>query len=440
MSASRELEITLAEDRSRGLTTEGADDKAKHPRAVNIQFVSEGQKFVIKVIPHPDYARLFPVTRAQVPLTQLDLWAKVNDCTSVWRNKVVFYRTPLVQFYPFQERSKKPLSLLNINVPFSYTRMLKELAIAGQKLFQQVFLPPVEGYEEVHEIGIALQKLSATPNLWIKITSDSFYAPWNLMYLGDFKKDVSADKFWGYQHFIEHDTADSTSSRVLKPGLSVALHFDEAIDKQFVDIKCNEHIVELLKSYDAVSVNQRNTKDGFLDQLSKGAREEFFYFCCHAVSDADTDVSLGKARFMLTDLRSIEEQKEFKDDREAIEPDDLDVYAPKLVNRPVVFMNCCQVAKMNSVFYRGFAAKFLYYYASAVIGPNIEIPTVFARDFAKKFFKQFFRGGSDCNLGSVLLALRREFFDKHENPLGLVYLLYRGADIHIESPVLKSNP
>jgi hypothetical protein len=92
---------------------------------------------------------------------------------------------------------------------------------------------------------------------------------------------------------------------------------------------------------------------------------------------------------------------------------------------------------MNSIFYRGFATKFLHYYASAVIGPNIEAPTVFARDFAEQFFDRFFQGGPERNLGSVLLTLRREFFDKHKNPLGLVYLLYRGADTYIEGPVLK---
>src|SRR5438552_2801758 len=160
-------------------------------------------------------------------------------------------------------------------------RILKDLAIAGQKLFQQIFLPPDEGYEEARKIGLALQKLSDIPDLWIKITSDEFYAPWNLMYLGDFKKKVSADKFWGYQHLIEHDTADNTSSRILKPGLNVALHFDEGIDRQFADIKCNEQVVQLLESYEAVNIKQRNSKEVFLNQLSEGAQEEFFYFCCH---------------------------------------------------------------------------------------------------------------------------------------------------------------
>src|SRR5436309_825795 len=199
MSASIELKLTTDQDRSKGLIAEDTDDKEKHPRAVNIHFVSEGERFRIEVVPHPDYAERFPVTKAPLPLTLFELWAKVSDCTSVWRNKVVFYRVPFVKNYPFQERSERPLSLLNINLPFASSRILKDLAIAGQKLFQQIFLPPEEGYEEARKIGLALQKLSDIPDLWIKITSDEFYAPWNLMYLGDFKKKVSVDKFWGYQ-------------------------------------------------------------------------------------------------------------------------------------------------------------------------------------------------------------------------------------------------
>jgi hypothetical protein len=318
--------------------------------------------------------------------------------------------------------------------------MLRDLAIAGQKLFQQIFRPPVEGFEKVQEIGLALQKLIDIPNLWIKITADKFYAPWNLMYLGDIRKQVSVEKFWGYQHFIEHDPSDKAlPTRVFKPKLNIALHFDEDIDKQFSTIKCNEYILKNLKGYETVNISHRHSKEAFLDELYKGAVEELFYFCCHAVAEGDTAPGFGKARIMLTDTRTEDEKHSFPNARAAIEPNDIDLYLDQrnLLNRPIVFMNCCQIAKMNSVFYRGFASRFLHYYASAVIGPNIEIPTVFARDFAEQFFDRFFQGGPERNLGSVLLTLRREFFDKHKNPLGLVYLLYRGADTHIEGPVLK---
>jgi hypothetical protein len=109
--------------------------------------VGDSDRFRIVVTPHPDYAKHFPVTQAKLPLTREELWAIVSDCTKVWRNNVVYYRTPVLPFYPFQERSQEPLSLLKVNIPFVYNVMLKGLAIAGQKLFQQIFLSPVEGFE-----------------------------------------------------------------------------------------------------------------------------------------------------------------------------------------------------------------------------------------------------------------------------------------------------
>jgi hypothetical protein len=105
MSTSRELELIPDQDRTSGLTSDGRDNEFKNPRAVLINFVSvdDSDRFRIDVTPHPDYAKHFPVTQAKLPLTREALWAIVSDCTEVWRNRVVYYRTPFLPFYPFQE-------------------------------------------------------------------------------------------------------------------------------------------------------------------------------------------------------------------------------------------------------------------------------------------------------------------------------------------------
>ena len=440
MSAGVELPLTLERDRTAGMSATAGYDAANHPRAVDIHIAEDNGKFKVELTPH-DYAHLFPVTTARIPLTPSELWRVTSDCTRVWRDRVVNYWNPLLpQKFSFHERSRGPLNWMGHTLPLVYSGILKDLARAGRKLFQQIFRPPADGYEEMCEIGAGLEKLVDIPDLWVRITTEDFYAPWNLMYLGDFRRNPSSEKFWGFQHLIEHDPAKRVMPpRVFGPKLDVALHFDAGIDRQFPDIACNARVQSLLGGYETIGISQRHTKDEFLEKLGGGADEELFYFCCHATAGGDAAPSFGNPRLMLTDLRPTEQQEQNPSGRDFIEPDDIDVYLDnrKWPARPIVFMNCCEVAKMSSIFYRGFASKFLNHHASAVIGPNIEIPAVFARDFATQFFDRFFEGGTDRSIGSVLHELRREFLRDHDNPLGLVYLLYRGADTYLTGPILK---
>jgi hypothetical protein len=109
-------------------------------------------------------------------------------------------------------------------------------------------------------------------------------------------------------------------------------------------------------------------------------------------------------------------------------------------------LNACQGAQLNSVFYQGFANTFLSRDASAVIGPQTEIPAVFAGEFARRFLDAFFAGGRDRDgnlvrqVGSILWDLRREFLDRYNNPLGLLYSLYRGADVFLPTALPKKRP
>ena len=433
-----ELEIRPELDRSRGLTTEITDEE--HPCALNITIDHKVDGYHIKVLPHPAYAHLFSVTETRLPITQAQLWGYVSDCTSVWRNRVVTYKTSFVNFFPFQEKTEKPLSLLGLRLPMVYSRMMEKLALAGRTLFVQIFRPTERGYEEVQKIGDALEALSKIQNLWIKITSRDFYAPWNLLYLANDFDKPRREGFWGYQHVIAHNPAENSQSRkIFKPKFDVALHLDLEIDKQPGDFKGITKVVQLLRSYETGALAERNTREDFLNQLRKGTHEDFFYFCCHGLTEGDEGPGFGKSRLRLTDIRT-EEEKE-GEGQEEIGPGDVAVYmnGAKWTTRPIVFLNCCQLTKMNSIFYEGFAATFLNHDAIAVIGPHIEIPTVFARDFAKAFFEEFFQGGRDRSIGHVLLKLRRQFLDTHENPLGLAYLLYSGADSYVQSPVLRRN-
>ena len=61
---------------------------------------------------------------------------------------------------------------------------------------------------------------------------------------------------------------------------------------------------------------------------------------------------------------------------------------------PLVLINACRALKSGSIFYDGFAEPFLYKNARCLIGPVIEMPVVFGKEFARRFFQQSLRGGN----------------------------------------------
>ena len=107
---------------------------------------------------------------------------------------------------------------------------------------------------------------------------------------------------------------------------------------------------------------------------------------------------------------------------------------------PLVFLNICDGGQFAPTrIYKDFGPTFLGHGACSVIGPLIDIPAIFAGEFASRFFEEFFRGGQDASVGEILYKLRYQFFNDYKNPLGMVYSLYRGADIYLKDSVLKTE-
>ena len=100
-----------------------------------------------------------------------------------------------------------------------------------------------------------------------------------------------------------------------------------------------------------------------------------------------------------------------------------------LPSTPLLFINACESAELSPYFYDDFLTYFVTRGARGAIGTECKIPAVFASEWADRFFKRFLSGRS---LGKLFLELRREFYYKHNNLLGLAYALYCDADTQIE--------
>ena len=207
-----------------------------------------------------------------------------------------------------------------------------------------------------------------------------------------------------------------------RPSLAISLNVNTDIDQQMgVPLITNQ-----VKYWDKISqkggaqVVVRKTKDEVTQALADvSTSDRIFYFYCHAVSkslaegggpDASTLVLSGGGRLTLGDLN---------------------IEAPLkrvLPGAPLVFINACESAELSPLFYDGFVPYFMAKGARGVIGTECETPALFAAEWAQRFFDHFLTGKS---LGQAFLDLRREFYYKHNNLMGLLYALYCDGDTQV---------
>jgi hypothetical protein len=374
----------------------------------------------------PALRAIFPDPQVPLGLTTTTLAPLVDSCQKLWWQQIFGSHFPKRRF---QDVSEKPVS-----ESVHRKDILPKLAQTGRELFIQIFRPSGPEYESTQNVGAALRRLMSREGLSITIRSRDFFVPWNLLYLGAAGTSDPAG-FWGYQHVIEHDISrlvTSTSPFATQP--RVAVHLDENIDrdKRFQEFRANARVVGLLKDY-GIDPVPRNDLPAFQQGLLAGADEHIFYFCCHA--RAGKAEATGPQLFLTNPPPPPPPAP--------ITPINIDDWLDEcqaLPGRPLVFMNACEAAQSGSFLYKGFASTFLSHYASSVIGPELEMPAVFARDFALKFFEQFFRTGPENSVGKILLRLRQEYMREHCNPLGLVYSLYRGGGLYLASHLPAGQP
>jgi hypothetical protein len=428
----------VANDRSKDFSVVRGSRETDHPRDINLIIDLVGTAFEIRVqtpLKSFDTKKNWHDT---LSLTRDLLWGEAQKIRQAWHDAAVDFRKGGA--YPLQEKwdFSSDLSLR--------PELLPKLARAGALLFRAIFFPRDPGdprkYQRLHEIGEILKKESRQKSLWIRVTSGQFYAPWNLIYSEDLDDDGSnatPQGFWGYQHVIEQAPGDAALEKDLDfdEPLQIGLQLDENIDTK-LNVACNDPILNLLSSYEDGAINTvpRNRSEDFKKALrATQLLDHILYFCCHAVAEGDsTALRIGESHFSLTDDVDIT-------------PADMDLCLKENVFKrgPIVFFNACQGAQLNSVFYQGFASTFLSRDASAVIGPQTEMPAVFAGEFARRFLEAFFSGGYDGKgnlvrqVGSILWSLRREFLDQYNNPLGFLYSLYRGADVFLPKPLAKRS-
>jgi hypothetical protein len=369
---------------------------------------------------------------ATINLTGDGLFDIVQACRSAWEQALealAITRPDPVSggekpYRPYENAWEKP-------VPDEVFHALgAKLAAAGSDLFISVFErnqgTPLDG------IAAKLREIARSGSRMLTVRTTCFHIPWRMLYThptGELAADGSnfePSGFWGYQHVIEqypsiYPINDQLRTPAGKLGFAAALH--ERIDTEFgVDcIKRHHDFVQ--SSADLLTYIEWTKIIGLEKGLSAVPFEQqLIYFLCHAeVAGSSTAPVLVPATLQLTDgyidasrVRVLVKKK----------------FAP---NPPLIFINACRGGQLGTLVRQNFtfASQFLEQGAICVVGPQIEVPAVFAGEFGNRFFNRFVkRVKPPPQVGLVLREITRDMWNCN-NPFGLVYSLYAGADCHI---------
>lgn len=395
-------------------------------------------------VPLPDYLK----RSVPLPLNEMSLQGTVHLVREAWRTEVLNFPVNGTAVY------QREWNLSQVVSPDVQQSRLLRMALAGEQLYNALFFPSpsmvdnTTDLKALNDIGEVLRDSTAQASMWFRVTSGTFYLPWNLIYsrkIMDRKggSDVDPTGFWGYQHLIEHIPAGNEYRLDTTEPLQMRLYADEGIEadllKLGLDSTCHRSLGEHLKTYAAGSLYiEEYTQCLELSDalMSIPLQDQLIYFFCHAISEGDA----GSIRFEPSYLKLGDE-----DCRITVARLKEWIGNNRFEHHPVVFLNACQSSQATSIFFQSLANFFLDHGASAVIGTQTDIPAVFACQFARRFWEEFLRGGESPadseprSIGKILFDLRREFLDKYRNPLGFLYSVYRGADVHLSKELQRNR-
>ncbi|MEV6393680.1 CHAT domain-containing protein [Streptomyces sp. NPDC051907] len=356
--------------------------------------------------------------RAQLEITETAVLRAAARLRSVWRDLLVRHQFTDADgmsdgTFPFADAADlTPISALS-------RRLTEELAEEGRDLLDSL----LDGNSlELRSFRSFLTDTLAG-DLPLRVSFDSdVYLPWPMLAVepAGCEKDVW-NTFLGHRHQVEQ--TGSSYQMVQGPGVAHALPVASLnTDSTLETVARAPEVRKLLEERSHLTVHTESAT--FLDALSGAVfDEDVMYFWCHGHFVENGSASPHLA-VRLSDDRQIDAELVRRRRRRF-----RGLYDARF--RPFVLLNAChsgQAAAAPELDHLGKALIDLG--ADGVLGPQIEIPQVFATEYAYAFLDLYLAGGSTA--GEISQALVRRFAREFHNPLALTYSLHCGIDSRVE--------
>ncbi|WP_369233617.1 CHAT domain-containing protein [Streptomyces sp. R21] len=306
--------------------------------------------------------------------------------------------------------------------------IVDELALAGSELLFGTLLGGTD--PRVERFGTYLaDALAAREGLRIRFDSE-LHVPWPMVCLRP--EDVPLTRpiagpaglfplFLGHRHQIEQTGGAYPwlGGRHEAPVVpTVSLNHDTRVDRKG---RTRAAEVAAVLAKDTCFV-ERTTRAELVRALADGGLcEQVMYFWCHGhfVPNGSQPAVLA---LKLTDGTAIdahtvrERRRSFGDGSPF---------------QPFVVLNACHAGVPAAGGDPAFLGSALIHAgARGVLGPQIEMPQVFAAEYALEFLTRYLRGAETA--GEIAHAVARHFADELRNPLGFAYALHCGMDTRLE--------
>ncbi|MET9036071.1 hypothetical protein [Streptomyces mirabilis] len=430
----RELLSQVVRDPSRGFTRRPAPT-VRHP------------DLVLALDAHADdhvRARLYgPAAPPSATEHALRLNVKPAAVTAAAAHLRALWKRELVDFQPVDERGVPvggrphfPYATcpdLTAEPRQELRGILDELARQGSHLLYGELLG--DGGRGTRRFGAILtDALSREEPLRIRVDSDLFL-PWPMLALPEDTTNGPGGpggepfrRFLGYRHQIEqtgghhprfpvpagdeHDAPPPPLSPV------VSLNHDKGIDPQGVT-----RAAEVASALATGTVRvERALRDELLRALrSGGLDEQLMYFWCHGHFRPVADDGAPLMVLRLSDGKDIDVPAVLAERGPA---------DPLLARRPLVFLNAGYGGLPATAEPARLGGALIEAGAGGVLGPQIEMPQLFAAEYAHAYVTRYLGGRETA--GEIVHGLARHFADAWSNPLGFAYALQCGMDNRLE--------
>jgi hypothetical protein len=318
-------------------------------------------------------------------------------------------------------------NLQTIDVPPAlHQATLNTLAEVGSLLYNELFYSSDDA--NAASMGDLLRELGQKQSLRIQISGENFVFPWTFLYDRDLAGDAVLDGFWGFRHTIEYVPTAPATIVNFDPEISVSGKLPMLfVSNNTIDAQMGVPLIEGQKAFfgtlaDQIDLTTRSSKAELLADLNNAdLPAQIVYLYCHAESRLPGEgVGTDSSMLLIDDLV----------DTNGLTVEQMKIRAnfrTKLKSAPLVYLNACQGAEMSALLYGGLVPYLIQKGARGVIGTEVDTPAFFAAEFAKRFFQRFLT--EEIPLGQLMLELRREFAEKHNNVMGLVYSLYSNGSV-----------